>query len=158
MKTIAKLIIPTLIFLTVGIFFSGCGTIKEVPVQTVEKIVYRDSLVYVHDSIKVEIPKEVVREVIPEIDTSYLKTSVAESIAYLDTTKRKLHHTLTQKGEVKIQYDTIIKIQYVDKYITKDVPVTVEVIKYKRDTLFWVLVCWAVICVIYAIVKLIVKK
>lgn len=158
MKTITKLIIPTLIFLTVGFFFSGCGTIKEVPVQTVEKIVYRDSLVYVHDSIKVEIPKEVVREVIPEMDTSYLKTSVAESIAYLDTTKRKLHHTLTQKGEVKIQYDTIIKIQYVDKYIAKDVPVPVEVIKYKRDALFWVLVSWAVICVIYAIVKLIVKK
>lgn len=158
MNKLVKIIIPTFITLFVGIFFSGCGTTKEVPVQTVEKIVYRDSLIYVHDSIKVEIPKEVIKEVIPEIDTSYLKTSVAESMAYLDTTKKQLHHTLTQKGELKIKYDTIVKIQYVDQYITKDVPVPVEVIKYKRDALFWVLVAWAVTCVIYAIVKLVLKK
>lgn len=158
MKYFNKILIPAIICIFVGILFSGCGTVKEIPVQTVEKIVYRDSLIYVHDSIKVEIPKEVVKEVIPVLDTSYLKTSVAESVAYVDTTKRKLHHTLTQKGEIKVVYDTIVKVQYVDKYITKDVPVTVEVIKYKRDALFWVLVAWAAVCIVYVIVKLTIKK
>ena len=32
------------------------------------------------------------------------------------------------------------------EYVTKEV----EVIKYKRDTLFWVLVGWALLCIAYA--------
>ena len=83
--------------------------------KQVEKIVYRDSLVYVHDSIEVQVPVEKVKVVLPELDTSYLKTSVAESVAYLDTAKRDFIHTLEQKGTVKTVYDTIIKVQYVDK-------------------------------------------
>ena len=34
----------------------------------------------------------------------------------------------------------------------------VEVIKYKRDALFWVLAGWALLCVIYALFKILVKK
>jgi N6-L-threonylcarbamoyladenine synthase len=77
----------------------SCGSIKEVPVQYIDRIEYRDSLIYIHDSVVVEVPVEIVKEVVPELDTSYLKTSIAESVAYLDTTKRQLHHTLEQKGE-----------------------------------------------------------
>ena len=135
----------------------GCASVKEIPVQTVEKVIVKDSLIYINDTLRIEIPKEVVKEVIPQIDTSYIKTSLAESVAYLDTTERKLHHTLTQKGEVKIKFDTIFKVQYVDRIVEKDVPVEVEVIKYKRDTFFWVLLGWAVLCVLAVIFKFVLK-
>ena len=153
MKKIVKYLIPA--FITMVLFLAtSCESIRQVPVQTVDKIVYRDSLIYLKDTLIIEIPKEVIKEVVAQIDTSYLKTSLAESTAYVDTIKRKLHHTLIQKGEVKIQYDTIISVQYVDRIITKDVPIKVEVIKYKRDTFFWVLLGWALLCIGYAIIKL----
>ena len=148
------IIIPVLLFGLVAII-SGCSVIKEIPVQTVEKIEYRDSLIYVKDTLTIPVPYEKIVEVVPEVDTSYLETSVAKSTAYLDTTKRKLHHTLEQKGTVQIQYDTIVKVQYVDKVIEKEIPVEVEVIKYKRDALFWVLVGWALLCIAYAVIKII---
>ena len=159
MKKIITYFIPALIILAIGLLMmTSCAGIKQIPVQTVEKVVYRDSLIYINDTIKVEVPKEVVREVVPQIDTSYLKTSLAESVAYLDTTERKLHHTLTQKGEIKIKYDTIVKVQYVDRIVEKEVPVEVEVIKYKRDTFFWVLFGWAALCVGYALLNFFIRK
>ena len=153
-----NILLSAIVIMFAVVMSPSCGSIKEILVETVEKIVYRDSLVYVHDSIEVQVPVEKVKVVLPELDTSYLKTSVAESVAYLDTAKRRLHHTLEQKGTVKTVYDTIIKVQYVDKIIEKDVPVEVEVIKYKRDTLFWVLVGWALLCIAYAVFKLVLKK
>lgn len=143
-----------LIFIALTMIISSCATVKEIPVQTIEKVVYRDSLVYIKDTIRVEVPKEVVKEVIPQIDTSYLRTSYAESYAYVDTTERRLHHTLSQRGEVKVKFDTIVKIQYVDRIVEKDVPIEVEVIKYKRDTFFWVLLGWTTFCVVAVILSI----
>lgn len=159
MKKVITIFIPALIILAIGLLMTpSCAGIKEIPVQTVEKLVYRDSLIYINDTLRVEVPKEVVKEVIPQIDTSHLKTSLAESVAYLDTTERKLHHTLTQKGEVKIKYDTIVKIQYVNRIVEKEVPVEVEVVKYKRDTFYWVLLGWATFCVGYALLNFFIRK
>lgn len=143
-----------LILTALTMIISSCATVKEIPVQTVEKVVYRDSLVYVKDTIRVEIPKEVVKEVIPQIDTSYLRTSYAESYAYVDTVERRLHHTLSQRGEVEVKFDTIVKVQYVDRIVERDVPIEVEVIKYKRDTLFWGLLAWASFCVVAVILSI----
>jgi hypothetical protein len=158
MKFCIKTLLPALALLVAGLLVTtSCGTIKEVPIQYIDKIEYRDSLVYVHDTVEVEIPVEKIKEVVPALDTSYLKTSVAESVAYLDTAKRQLHHTLEQKGSIKIQYDTIIKVEYVDRLIEKEIPVQVEVIKYRRDALFWVLVGWALLCIAYAILRITAK-
>lgn len=157
MKTIVKYLLPALVILIAGLMFSSCGATKNVPVQYIDKIEYRDSIVFIHDTVTIEIPKEIVKEVVPQLDTSYLKTSVAESVAYLDTTKRQIHHTLEQKGQVKVIVDTIVKVQYVDRYVYQDVPVEVEVIKYRRDALFWVLVGWAALCILYAVIKLYVR-
>ena len=140
------------------LLITSCTAIREVPVQTIEKVIYKDSIVYVHDSINIKIPYETVKEIILVMDTSRLKTSLAESIAYLDTTNRKIHHTLTQKGELKIVYDTIINTQTIDRIVEKDVPVEVEVIKYRRDALFWVLAGWALICILGAFLKIYLKK
>lgn len=140
--------------------FISCGLVKhiEVPIQTVDKIIYRDSIIYIHDSIKVDVPYEKVKEVIAVMDTSFLKTGVAESIAYVDTAKRKLHHTLTQKGQLTGKLDTTVKVQYVDRIIERDVPIEVEVVKYKRDALFWVLAAWAAICLFMILIKMFVLK
>ena len=151
---IIGLLITAIIY---GCIISSCGYLKEIPIQYVDRIEYRDSLVYVHDSIEIQVPVEVVKEVLPALDTSYLRTSVAESVAYLDTTKKQLHHTLEQKGSVKTVYDTIIKVEYVDRLVEKEVPVHVEVVKYKYDTLFWVLAAWALLCVLYVVLKIVVK-
>lgn len=151
-------LIPTLLILTIGLLMVSCKTTTQIPVQTVEKVVYKDTVFYVHDSILVKVPFEKIKEILPIIDTSHLKTSLAESIAYIDTANRKLYHTLEQKGEVKIVYDTIVKFQYIDKIIEKEVPVEVEIIKYKRDALFWWLLGWALFCLLLIGLKLFVIK
>lgn len=146
------LFILTLGFLTLNI--SSCKMLKEVPVQAIEKVVYRDSLIYVRDSIRIEVPYEVVKEKVYVMDTSVLKTTFAESVAYVDTAKKQLVHTLEQKGSFKVEYDTIIDVQYKEVTIEKEVPIRVEIIKYKRDALFWVLVGWAVVCILFIVSKL----
>lgn len=158
MKKIITILLPALTILVLGLLAVSCGTIKEIPVQTVEKIVYRDSLIYVNDTLTIPVPYEKIVEVVPEVDTSYLETSVAKSTAYLDTAKRKLHHTLEQKGSIKYIHDTVHVVEYVDKVYEKEVPVEVEVIKYKRDALFWVLVGWALLCIAYAVIKIFLVK
>lgn len=147
------IIIPALFFVLVATF-TGCSVTKEIPVQNVEKIEYRDSLVYIHDTVTVEIPREKVVQVLPKLDTSILNTSLAESVAYVDTAKMSIYHTLEQKGTVQIQYDTVVKVEYVDRFIEKEVPVEVEVIKYKRDALFWVLVGWTLLTLLVMILRL----
>lgn len=150
------IVIPALFFVLVAMF-TGCSVIKKVPVETIEKIEYRDSLVYIRDSIEVQVPVEKVVEVLPALDTSYLNTSVAESIAYLDTAKRQIHHTLEQKGTIKTKIDTVFKVEYVDRFIEKEVPVEVEVIKYKRDALFWVLVGWTLFTILIVLLRLCIR-
>lgn len=150
------IIIPALFFILVATF-TGCSVIKEVPVQTVEKIEYRDSLVYIHDSIEVQVPVEKVVQVLPKLDTSILNTSLAESVAYVDTAKMSIYHTLEQKGTVQIQYDTVLVTQTVDRFIEKEVPVEVEVIKYKRDALFWVLMGWTLFTILIILLRSCIK-
>lgn len=137
---------------------TSCFSTKEIPINTVEKLVYKDTVIYIHDSIKIPVPYETVEKESYCTDTSHLKTSLAESIAYVDTTTNKLHHTLTQDGELEVIHDTIIRVEYVDRVVYKDVPVEVEVIKYKRDALFWCLLAWAVLCLTAVGMKLFIFK
>lgn len=135
----------------------SCGTTKYIPVETIERIEYRDSLIYIKDTIIIPIEKEVIKEVIPSIDTSYLETSVAKSVAYLDTAKRQLHHTLTQEGEVKTIIDTTHIITYVDRIVEKEVPVEVEVEKPYIPTFFWIMTIYAAIITLLIAFRLYLK-
>jgi hypothetical protein len=148
-----KITLSILTMLIISIVLICCKSTKQIPVQTVEKVVYKDSLIYINDTIKIDVPYEVTKEIIPSIDTSYLKTGLAESIAYVDTANKKLHHTLTQKGQLTTTYDTIVNVKYIDRLVVKDVPVEVEVIKYKRDTLYWLLLGWMLLCLIIVGIK-----
>jgi hypothetical protein len=130
----------------------GCGQIKYVPVQTEEKIIIKDSIIKVIDTVTVEVPKEVVKEVIPQIDTSVLETSVAKSVAFLDTTKRKIHHTLEQKGKIKTIIDTCYITKVEEKIVFQDRPIEVEVPK--RDNIFWFSIIFNIIILLVAIMRL----
>lgn len=143
-----------LCFSLLYVLLCGCSTIKEVPIQQIDRIEYRDSVVFVHDTISVPVPYEVIREVIPDIDTSYLETSVARSVAYLDKEKKQLSHSLEQKGEVKTKYDTVLVVEYVDKYIEREIPVEVEVEKPYIPKFFWIVTIYAAIISTWWLIKL----
>ena len=114
--------------------FIGCATVKEVPINTtkvdsvrIEKVVeYRDTTIYV------DVPREIVREVVPELDTLYMENTVATSRSYLDTATRTL------KGELKskptklpqpIKLPKTTEKEEIIKEVIKEVPARVEVEK-----------------------------
>lgn len=104
----------------------SCGVqqrIVEVPVES--QVEVRDSLIYIRDTVRMDIPVEVMKVIMPDVDTSRISTSFAESTAYLDTLERKIHHTLQQKGTLYGHIDTLVKVQYITR--TKEVPVVREV-------------------------------
>lgn len=115
------------LFILLGI--CGCSTVKYAPIQTEERVEVRDSLIYIRDTVTVEIPKEIVKEIVPTDTISILKTSVAMSEARLE--KGHLHHTLEQSGTVKAKIDTFYTTKIVEKAVYKDRPVEVEIpVKY----------------------------
>ena len=105
------------------LLLASCSTIKYVPVKGDDiyhtEYVTKDSIVYT--------PVEVIKEVVPELDTLYMETSVAKAKAYLDTNLNTL------KGEMKNKKEIIYrdKIVYRDSIIIQkqEVPVKVEVEK-----------------------------
>lgn len=123
-----------ILFFTLSLLFMACASQKVVYVPTEAQTIieYRDSVVHIIDTIKIEVPRESIKEVMPLIDTSRLETSVAWSEAYIDTLDRKLHHRLENKQTaLKAKVDTIVKIEYVDKIIERAVIQEVEVpVKY----------------------------
>lgn len=122
---IAALLAALFIMLGIG----GCSSLKYVPMQTEERVEVRDSLIYIKDTVTIEIPKEIVKEIVPSDTTSILKTSVAISEARLE--QGHLHHTLEQSGTVKTRIDTFYLTKIEEKAVYKDRPVEVEVpVKY----------------------------
>jgi len=130
------------LYMVAVLFCVSCAPVKQIPVQTtqtdsvrIEKVVeYRDTTIYV------DVPREIIREVVPELDTLYMENTVATSRSYLDTT------TQTLKGELKtkpvklpqpVKLPEITEKEEIIKEIIKEVPVTVEV--EKRYIPQW---CW----------------
>lgn len=121
----------------------SCSIVKYVPVETIERIEYRDSIVYVTDSIFIDIPKEKVVYVGPADTVSKISTSLAFSEAKVEN--GILTHTLEQKGEIKAKIDTFYKVKYTDRIVEKEVPVEVEVEKPYIPTFFWIVAIYAAI-------------
>ena len=105
------------------LLFVSCSTIKYVPIKGEDiyhtEYITKDSIVYT--------PVEVIKEVVPELDTLYMETSVAKAKAYLDTNLNIL------KGEMKNKKEIIYrdKIVYRDSIVIQkqEIPVEVEVEK-----------------------------
>ncbi len=91
----------------------------------------RDS-VFVRDTIvKVEIPAESGANVLPDTDTSYLATSLAESKAFVKN--GQLHHSLRNRSEmllpVKVQYIDRARSEKKESIVSKKIVETIEVEK-----------------------------
>lgn len=111
------------LLLFILLLLTSCSTIKYIPVKGEDiyhtEYITKDSIVYT--------PVEVIKEVVPELDTLYMETSVAKAKAYLDTNLNIL------KGEMKNKKEIIYKdkIVYRDSIIIQkqEIPVEVEVEK-----------------------------
>lgn len=140
------------VFIIVLFLLCGCGQTKYIPIQTEEKVIVRDSIIRVVDTVEVEVPFETIKTVLPQIDTSVLQTELATSVAYLDTVERKLHHTLEQKGQLKVEVDTCYITKVEERIVYKDRPIEVEVPK--RDALFWYLLLFQVAVILYVALRI----
>lgn len=125
---IKSFIIPLLI----AVIFAACSPkIAYVPTNTDTHIEYRDSVIYKVDTLRIPVPVETVKEVVPPMDTLKMETSVAEAKVWADTS------TKTLKGELKNKKTELAATQvvykektvYRDSLITKEIPVPVEVEK-----------------------------
>lgn len=112
----------------------GCSTVKYVPIDTSSQVIVRDSIIHVRDTVRVEVPKEIVREIVPQDTVSILKTSLAESTAKVEN--GKLNHSLRQQGTVKVKIDTCYITKIEEKITYQEVPV--EVIKEVKHIPNWV--------------------
>lgn len=113
---------PYFIALLLMLGVVGCKS-TNLPIME-SSVIVKDSIVEVHDTITIEVPRESI-SIVTQDTVSYLKTSLAESIAKVEG--GVLHHSLKQQGELKTVVDTF--------YITKTkestfyVPKVVEVEK-----------------------------
>jgi ADP-glucose pyrophosphorylase len=113
----------------------SCGAPKVAMTTDVQKdsvsVVIKESVISRDTTIYVEVPVEVVKEILPASDTSHLETSLAVSDAWVNA--GKLNHTLIHK-DVKIEQNLPIPEKHSQKdsvvvsiqEIVKEVPVEVE--------------------------------
>lgn len=110
-----------------GLLLFGCS--PKVIVRETAKIEYRDSIVTKIDSVEVPMPVEVIREVVPALDTLEMETSAAAAKAYLDTASKSLRGEMKNKKSMVAPVPVTEKYQYRDSIIFRDIPVEVERIK-----------------------------
>lgn len=106
---------------------TACSATKTVYVPTdAETIIeYRDTTIYLRDTVYIRPPVEE-KENVTLRDSSHLETSIATSDAWI-TDDGKLNHTLRNKQEnLKAKLDTTFVIKYVNKIEEKVVIEEVE--------------------------------
>jgi hypothetical protein len=104
--------------LLLAIMVCSCGPARIVTeFQRDSVIVHVRDSVFIRDTIvNAEIPAESGANILPDTDTSFLATSLAESRAFVKG--GRLHHTLRNRSEMLLP----VKVQYVDRarYEQKD--------------------------------------
>lgn len=117
----------------ISLLLIGCGPTRYINTETVYNVI--DSTIYHIDTTYIDIPREVIKDIVPVYDTLKMETSVATSEAWVDTTTHSLKGTLKNK-ETKLEKEILWKekIVYKDSLVTKEVPVEVEkpVTKYPK--------------------------
>ena len=117
-----------------GLLLVSCGTPKYITVT--EKEYIKDTVLIKADTVKVEIPKEVVVNVVPQLDTLKMETSVAEAEAYLDTLTQTLKGQIkNKKTELQKEIQVVEKTKFVERKV--EVPVPYEVVKKKTPRWAW---------------------
>ena len=118
--------------LLIAVLFSACSPkIVYVPTNTDTHIEYRDSVIYKVDTLRIPVPVETIKEMVPPMDSLKMETSVAEAKAWIDTSTNTLKGEMKNKKTELSQPQVIYKERtvYRDSLITKEVPVPVEVEK-----------------------------
>lgn len=89
----------------------SCGPTKVMTEFQRDSVIIhvRDSVMIRDTVVMAEIPAESGANVLPDTDTSYLATSLAESRAFIEN--GRLHHTLRNKSEMLLP----VKVQYIDR-------------------------------------------
>lgn len=113
------------------ILFGSCSPkIVYLPSETNTTVEKRDSIIYKTDTLKIDVPVEIYRDVVPSVDTLRLETSVAEAVCYLDTSTVALKGVLKNKKTALSQVQVVYKekITYRDsiQYVREPYPVEVE--------------------------------
>ena len=125
---IKSFIIPLLI---AGIFASCSPKIIYTPVKDSISVERRDSVIYRVDTLRIPVPVETVKEVVPPMDTLKMETSVAEAKVWADTStktlKGELKNKKTELSRPQVVYKE--KVVYRDSLVEKEVRVPVEVEK-----------------------------
>ena len=150
-----KLLIALLLLITAA----ACKTIQYVPVKGDTVVEYRDTTIW-KDSL-IYTPVEVVKEVVPQMDTLKMETSLAEAQSYVDTTTNTLKGSIKNKKGITEQIKWREKIVYRDSLVTQEVPVEVQVTKEVKvhpwyEKILWILSLLAGVMIgrkIYPIVK-----
>jgi hypothetical protein len=129
-----------------------------------DSLIIRDSTRFIDSIIYVPIPREKVMEIISQIDTSFLETSVAESKAYVDTNSLMIVHSLENKDTVlkerivyKDKYITETRIVYKDSIQVKEIPVEVEVVKTVYPKTYWYLLGFFILVLVYIGIRIYLK-
>lgn len=153
MKKIFEILIIILTLCT------ACKTIQYVPIKGDTVVEYRDTTIW-KDSL-IYTPVEVVKEVVPQMDTLKMETSLAEAQSYVDTTTNTLKGSIKNKKGITEQIKWREKIVYRDSLVTQEVPVEVQVTKEVKvhpwyEKILWILSLLAGVMIgrkIYPIVK-----
>ena len=141
---------PYLLILA-AIMLNACGAPKYITVKETEYI--KDTVKIKADTVRVEVPKEVVVNVVPELDTLRMETSVAKAEAYLDTLTQALKGSLkNKKTELKKEIQVVEKTKIVEHKV--EVPVPYEVVKTKVPRWAWVLLAFNVSLLIGFLIRL----
>lgn len=115
----------------------SCGPAKMMTEQRDSVIIHvRDSVVLRDSVILVPIPEGSDNAKLPDTDTSYLSTSVAESTAYVKD--GQLHHSLRNRSEAVIPIEVKIpeRIRSEEKGLTRYLK-TVERVEVERELSRW---------------------
>ena len=124
-RTITFSVLLGLILLTLP----GCKVIKYVPVvERVEVAIHDTTTLHKTDTL-VKVPEFKLSDYAGLLDTVELRTSVAYSRAWVDTSALLIKSTLEQTGTIPVQIVEKERTVYKDSITTKEVPVPVEVPK-----------------------------
>lgn len=141
----------------ISLLIVACGTIKPVPVETVYN--YRDSVIVHVDSVKVDVPVERYVDIVNELDTLTLETSVAKAIAWADTTTRTLKGSIENKP-VQLKKEIVYQDRVIEKEVYKDKPIYIDkvITKTKHPFYEWLLWVISILSIGYFALKIYLKK
>lgn len=120
------------------LILASCGTgrrFQELQRDSVAVII-RDSIRFLDSLILVPIPEGSDKAKLPDTDTSFLRTSVAESEAFVKD--GKLHHSLRNRSEavIPIEVKMPVKIHHEEKGLVRYLK-TVERVEVEKELSRW---------------------